>query len=137
MTVFNSQPRRTRESVGVVFYTGPGDFIVNRFNSSVSFSSSTYSGILLNYFREYCDPSTDKVQFTNITNSYMTMPDNPDKTANAVWGINPAAGVSGRPAQSYLANNLIENVNLNSLPIVYALNSLANPVFTMNNVFKN
>lgn len=136
-TVFNSQMRLTRESHAVLQYTGPGNFIVNNLNSSVFYLVSVSAAVVrVNSIAE-CNPVTNVTKFVNVTNSYITMPENPDLTHNTVLALSPGYGVNTRPAKTFFINNLIERVYMTSIPVVYILNTPINLFYSMNNTFRN
>ena len=111
--------------------------IVNKFNCSVYAEFPSNSPIMGIYSIDEWDPATDVVQYGNITNSYLTMPENPNLIRHAVYLLNAASGVNGRPAITAFKNNYFENIYLSLWPPFWAGSLPTIPTYTENNYYKN
>ena len=129
----------------VVVYSGPGNMIVNRFNCSVYAEFPSNSPIMGIYsimdtrkvWLNEWDPTTSVVQYGNITNSYLTMPENPNLIRHAVFLLNAGYGVNGRPSITAFKNNYFENIYLSLWPPFWAGSLPTIPTYTENNYYKN
>ena len=136
-TIYDSQLRVVSLTDYVVVYSGPGNMIVNKFNCSVYAEFPSNSPIMGIYSIDEWDPATDVVQYGNITNSYLTMPENPNLIRHAVYLLNAASGVNGRPAITAFKNNYFENIYLSLWPPFWAGSLPTIPTYTENNYYKN
>jgi hypothetical protein len=64
---------------GGLWWAGPGSITINNLTST-TYGISPSNPTLIIHELPFCYPDTDVVQYANMTNSYFTLPDNPDGT---------------------------------------------------------
>ena len=136
-TIYDSQTRVVSLTEYIVQYSGPGNMIVNKFNCSVYMEFPSNSPVMGMLSVNEWDPSTSQIQYGNITNSYLTMPENPSLIRHAVYLLNAASGVNGRPAITAFKNNYFENIYLSLWPPFWAGSLPTIPTYTENNIYFN
>ena len=137
VTIYDSQEKLFFLSDVVIKYSGPGHFVVDNIYINTYSTFAFVDPVLQSLHIDEWDPITDDIQYANISNSYFTLPENPDETKHLMVAVAPSFGINSRPAEGYFYNNVLENYD-NALfnPLLLA-GGFQVKMYSENNILRN
>jgi hypothetical protein len=137
ITIYDSQEKEVMLNYYVLIYSGPGHMVLNNAKVNTYTTLANNVPIIIMLYSTNWDPDITTTQYGNITNSYFTMPENPDGSRVLTNSMAPQAALSARQAVLYFTDNLIENVKDAYYTIMWLASFPTTVLHCKNNVYRN
>lgn len=136
-TAYSSAPQIVPYEFPILTTISTGDLVMNNIKSLTHHLASESLPLYLFAVFEECNPDSDTVRYFNVTNSYFTMPDNPQSNRFANIG-----GFIGTPRsviqfEIHVYNNIFENIIDNVNPVVLLFSRGISKIYLTYNTFIN